>query len=571
MKRLALNASSPLLPLLLLFAGAASVDADSSSRAYALYDRTIRAYAELYSYHDRGTVEIQTDDSGQPVERYEFEGVADDAGRFRFQLSGPDAVEPELVVWTTADGARRWTRGTNAVRAVPDAAMAVALSLGRPAVEAFLVPVLLAGGAELVPAVEAAALDGESRCGDANCDVLVLTTGDGGTTSRLWIDLSTALVRRVETSISGERGGDRRRIIVTHEIDAIDTKLAASVFAFEPPTTAARDGRVEDYTLSETIDVELRSLAVRAIDRQGRPIRGLQADDFELLVGKERIPVLSVDWISSRGSRLEPLASPSSRPPGPTLPRDETAGNVIVFFIQADFNSVRVKGHLRILPFVRELLDALEPDDWIAVVSFDSHLKFWQDFSRDRDLTASAVEQAIRFGAEPLVTPGPSMSLARSFPRAEAKRAANPERALRLTARSLLDIPGEKVILYLGWGLGRYGSTGFQLTPEYGRTLSTLKAARASVFVLDVTDADYHTLELGIRQVAADTGGTYAKTNRFARREVLRLTETISGYYLLTVDPSLLPEDLAKVRLRLADGRGEVLLRERQISQDGLR
>ena len=278
-----------------------------------------------------------------------------------------------------------------------------------------------------------------------------------------------------------------------------------------------------------------------------------------------QLPVIAADWIPAGAAAPASLHEISPIPPAPVTPPDKIHGNLIVFFIQADFNAVRIKGHLRILPFVREFLDALEPQDWVAVVSFDSHLKLWHDFSRDRLSTGDVIERAVRFGSKPLLpTPG-KRALARSFPAAEAKRAAKPEQALYLTARSLLDIPGEKVIIYLGWGLGRFGGSGFSMTPEYERALATLKAARASVFVLDVTDADYHTLELGIRQVASDTGGTYAKTNDFARREVSRLTESNSGYYLLTLDRESLPEERRRLRIRLRDLAGEVLLRDHRI------
>lgn len=277
--------------------------------------------------------------------------------------------------------------------------------------------------------------------------------------------------------------------------------------------------------------------------------------------------MLSADWITSRGERLEPLDAPPAAPPAPMSPRDESQGNLVVFFIQADFNAVRAKGHLRTLPFVREFLEALETDDWVAVVSFDSHLKFWHDFSRDRSSVGDAIEKAIRFGAEPPLRSRPGRSLARSFPTAEAKRAATPEDALGITARSLIDIPGEKILVYLGWGLGRYGSSGFRMTQDYNRTLAALDRAQASVFVIDVTDADYHTLELGIRQIAEDTGGTYAKTNEFARREVLRLTETISGYYLLTIDRNQLPSDSRKLEATLRTVKGRVVLRDHRLSR----
>jgi hypothetical protein len=55
------------------------------------------------------------------------------------------------------------------------------------------------------------------------------------------------------------------------------------------------------------------------------------------------------------------------------------------------------------------------------------------------------------------------------------------------------------------------------------------------VFSLDVTDADYHTLEVGLQAVAADTGGFYAKTHLFPELAVQRLARVISGYYELSL------------------------------------
>ncbi len=197
----------------------------------------------------------------------------------------------------------------------------------------------------------------------------------------------------------------------------------------------------------------------------------------------------------------------------------------------------------------------------MAVTSFDSRLKLWHDFSRDRGELESVVERALRFSGQPLLRPSRSHSLIRSFPFREAKKAATPERALRLVGDALREIPGEKILLYVGWGLGRYGRGGVRMTPEYEPALAALNAAKTSVFVLDVTDADYHSLEVGIRQVAADTGGTYAKTNHFAKREVMRLTETISGYYLLSLDPSQMPANPGKVKIELREKKGTVLTR----------
>ena len=556
----------------------------STSDAFGLLDSTIRAYEELASYRDHGSfVSIVYGSSGPVAEYFEFE-IRADAGRgflLRFRKIDPEGGEQ--VTWIEDGEPWIWETGSGLPRTSATVASALASSLGVQAIDALLVPLLLAGDTELIATPEAAVIDGREACGASSCDILAVSRRDGRSLSRLWIDRQTGLIRRVEVDHlppSGSRSGalvPQHTLRLDHDIEALNAQLALDELVFVPPPAIANEpqsssspetaSKASDFVVTDEISVTLRTLPVRALDARGRPLRGLTADDFEVRLGKQEIQVLSVDWISAHGERLETLSAPSMAPPTPMSPRDEADGNLIVFFIQSDFNSVRVKGHLRVLPFVREFLGALEEEDWVAAVSFDSHLKFWHDLSRDRDSVGDAIERAVRFGSMPPILPAHGRSLARTFPAAEAKRAATPEDALRLTARSLIDIPGEKILVYLGWGLGRYGSSGFRMTQDYYRALATLDAARTSVFVLDVTDADYHTLELGIRQVAHDTGGTYAKTNTFGRRQVLQLTESISGYYLLTLDRDSLPEERRRLRINLRDHQGEVLLREHHLSR----
>ena len=35
-----------------------------------------------------------------------------------------------------------------------------------------------------------------------------------------------------------------------------------------------------------------------------------------------------------------------------------------------------------------------------------------------------------------------------------------------VAARALIPIDGEKVVVFLGWGLGRFGSTGVEMIPD---------------------------------------------------------------------------------------------------------
>jgi hypothetical protein len=251
----------------------------------------------------------------------------------------------------------------------------------------------------------------------------------------------------------------------------------------------------------------------------------------------------------------------------------------VVFFVQADNNSPsRVRGHLRTLPFTRELLAGLQPADRVAVVSFDSHLKLWLDFTRDHEPVPAAIWQAIHFGGRPPRPPGPDggrpgaaargsepeasgPSLARHFDFDAALRAASPERALAVTAAALAALPGEKELVFLAWGLGDFSPMGTKMTPAFAPAVRALTAARASVFVLDVTEADSHSLEVGLRGIADATGGTYDKTNLFPSLAMRQLARTISGYYVLSLDAAALPESGGSVEVELRGRRGMVLLR----------
>ena len=383
--------------------------------------------------------------------------------------------------------------------------------------------------------------------------------------------------------------------------------------AASPLPTAPRFG--------DEIAVRLVTVVVRVVDGAGNPVLGLTPGDFHVRVGRHAVPVAAVDWVAGGdavaagqapvhappGDGLSPeiaaepsAPAPATEPPAPVPPAEPPApvlasqppasaptggppvqapaaepaapappaaasppGKLVVIFVQADSNAPsRTRGHLHTLPFTRELLAALEPADHVAVVGFDSHLKLWQDFTRDREAVPEAIYQAIRFGGRPPEPAGGGApSLARHFDFAAARRAASPERGLEVTAEALAALPGEKVLVFLAWGLGNFGSMGTHMTPAFAPAVRALLAARTTVFVLDVTEADFHDLEIGLQGIAEATGGTYDKTNVFPALAVRQLARTISGYYVLTLDAAALPRRGGEVEVELRGRKGNVLLR----------
>lgn len=319
----------------------------------------------------------------------------------------------------------------------------------------------------------------------------------------------------------------------------------------EPPQEAFDD----------SITVAIDTVVVRVVDNAGRPVLGLTPEDFRVQVRGREIPVVAVDWVSSEttaGPRAEllPVGEQEAVPaPDP--------GKLVVFFVQADLNPTRISGQMRLRPYTRELLDGLHPADRVAVVSYDSHLKLWLDFTSDREAVHAAVDRAMIYSADAEVERSEPPSLAERFDFDEARRVASPERALEVTARALSELPGEKTMIYLGWGLGRFsGSFGTSMTPDFKPAVKALSAARTSVFVLDVTSADYHSLEIGLQSVAAATGGTYARSFRLPGVATEKIARAISGWYVLTFDRAALDGvETGKAEIRLRGRRGEVLAR----------
>ena len=333
---------------------------------------------------------------------------------------------------------------------------------------------------------------------------------------------------------------------------------AALPAAADPPPPASADPN----SFTEEITVTLSTVTVRVLDDLGRPVTGLRPEDFRVRVGRREVPVTAVDWFSSERQRAAP--GPLPLPPADAAPATPPSpGQLIVFFVQADLNPTRISGQLRLRPYTRDLLDRLPADDRVAVVSYDAHLKLWQDFTRDRAAVYAALDRAMLWTeeGEPKAVAAGEESLVAGFDRGAARRAASPEKALEVTARALAGLPGEKSIVYLGWGLGRYTADGVQMTPAFAPAVRALTAAHAAVFVLDVTSADYHSLEVGLQGVAAATGGTYAKTNVLPGLATDALTHTLSGYYILTLDQSGIEGLKGAVRIDLRTEKGIVLAR----------
>lgn len=331
--------------------------------------------------------------------------------------------------------------------------------------------------------------------------------------------------------------------------------LAGLPLPAEPDPLAFQEPPPEEV-FGEEITVTIHPLVVRVVDNVGNPILGLGPEDFAVRVGKADAPVASVDWVDAGEAPPAPAAEPGL--PGSETVTVETAapGRTIVFFVQAGMHPSRIHGQLELREETLSLLKRFPADDRVAVVSFDSHLKLRQDLTRDREAVHRALDRAILFDHEMVIrTAGEPGSLSARFDFDNARKAASAERGLEVLANALKPFPGEKVIVYLGWGLGRFGGGGVSMIPAFYPAVRALRAAKATVFVLDITDAEYHSLEVGLGAVAAATGGTYTKTYLYPHLATDYVARATSGYYVLTLDRDALPAGGGTVTVQLRERR----------------
>ena len=310
--------------------------------------------------------------------------------------------------------------------------------------------------------------------------------------------------------------------------------------------------------------VEVRRIIteVRVVDFDGWPVLGLGPGDFRVKVGGERAEVRSVLWIPSTA---EASGTEKTDRPSTVLHPGKPEGRLIVVLFQTDFSMHRSRttGLVRMAPRASDFVAGLGPGDKVAVLVYTSRLQLRADFTDDHEAIAELLtpQEVLRGRVEPPASSGPS--LGRHLDADDAKNAASMADALELIGEALKPIPGTKSLVLFGYALGRM-SAGSRITIDdgYRRAMEALSASRTSVFSLDVTDADAHSLALGLRTIAEDTGGFYVKTHQFPDIAMKKLVRVISSYYELEIIPPPDLEDDYTIKVSLDRPHTDVYVRQ---------
>jgi VWFA-related protein len=307
--------------------------------------------------------------------------------------------------------------------------------------------------------------------------------------------------------------------------------LLPAVLVSAAGATAAAQEPPPRYT--ERVEVVRLLLDARVVTQAGEPVVGLVAADFEVRIDGKLARVESAQWVS--GALNADTAPPSELPAASGRP-PPADGRLIVLLFQKDLERSRILGTMRVLIEADAFLDSFTPRDRVAVLSFDSHLRIWSDFTNDLGRVRRLLAHDLLLARpRPIVESEPPSIVVRLGPE-QARRTWSIEHALELIGRALEPLPGAKSVVLVGHGFGRLGLTGVVLDGRYDHAREALDAARATVFCLDVTQADYHSLEAGLQSVAEDTGGSFERTHLFTRRAMERVAGALAGHYVLIIE-----------------------------------
>lgn len=310
---------------------------------------------------------------------------------------------------------------------------------------------------------------------------------------------------------------------------------------------------------SERVDVGRVLVDARVLDDRGNPVLGLTPDDFRVEIDGQSVRVESATWIGE-GEHPPDTAAP---PGGASSDPAANHHRLIVFLFQKDLEPSRIIGLMRMLLKSRDLLEGLTPGDRVAVLSFDTRLLVWTDFTGDRERLQRLLSHDVLLGRPPDDPQRASApSLLAHLEAEEARTTYAIEGALEMIGRALEPLPGAKTLVLIGHGFGRLGPLGMTMEADYGAAARVLVESRTSVFSLDVTEADAHSLEAGLQVVSSDTGGFYARTHIFPDSALRRMAGALAGYYVLLVERVEPVEDsraLHDIEITLTRRKGRVL------------
>jgi VWFA-related protein len=275
------------------------------------------------------------------------------------------------------------------------------------------------------------------------------------------------------------------------------------------------------------VTVDLVQVDAVVTDSTGRHVPGLTANDFELSIGGKPTPITNFDFVNSG-----PTTKPTS-----VKPHREDVRRSLVFVI--DNLYTEQKEIAQLIPVARRFVEEqVQPGDLVSVMSTNSGMGIYEEFTSDKRKLRSALDQLTRrmTRSSELRDFGLYLKMGEYYHGAALNTI---ERAVY----GMREMPGRKSILYFAPDFELSVGGTFYLDSMLSRVMRLIDIANRSgvTFYTFNTRGVEATVSKGLsKMMAEETGGVYSSTNRISK-DIDKAMADMTGYYLLGYRPD--PKD----------------------------
>jgi len=276
-----------------------------------------------------------------------------------------------------------------------------------------------------------------------------------------------------------------------------------------PATVQEPDAQVPVFP----VEVEVIAIDVTVVDKGGRPVRGLRAEDFEVKVAGKPRRIVSLEFVAAAEEAAEAVPV-EPLPPGLSSNADAAPGRLVLIAI--DQWLIQPFGARRVTDAAGKLLDRLTPADRVGLVSFPPPGPT-VEFTADREEVREALKKVV--GRSDLRRRRITLTEALSY--SQRRDRYQWEKALRRECRVVND-PRDFCVRQME-------SEAWQLAQEFGNasrnSISSLKAIFDSLTPFE-----------GSKSVVLISPGLYSELRGLLRELGVKAAESGVSLYALQLD-----------------------------------
>jgi VWFA-related protein len=348
----------------------------------------------------------------------------------------------------------------------------------------------------------------------------------------------------------------------------------ASARSAAPPAAASADEPPPRAPgVSETVTVREVQLDVLVTDGRGDPVLGLGPSDFVVEEDGEQREITSVTFYGG----LPELRAEGAQ----GTERRTDRYFILLFHDQAQAAPSLMAAQLDAARWTKKWLETLEPNDQVAVLGYDVRLKVYEDFTRDRERVAEAVENAAVGRKEPdrwreeerpvATVDSPSLLVNLPTGRTLSRQTRKLEQALEVIGQAAEGVVGRKNLILFSVGYGDIDDFGF-FTPDpryYPDMEQALNTGNVAVYAIDTlgssrSDPGARRENDSLSSIATDTGGHYYSIFTNVATPLREVANDNLGYYLISYrsDFPTGTSGYREVEVRTTNGQWNVRARE---------